>query len=294
MYSEQSAGRRRSKHAGDPDRPEVCHRSSCGLHQAEAEFPWVVITSGSATGGDGTLTYSVASNNGAARVARITVGNQVHTISQAQAPPPSNDAFAAASLMFGPSGSVTGGNFGATLESGEPPHAGSAGGASVRWSWEASASGPVVMSTEGSDFNTLLAVYRGSSVSALAAVAANNDTSGGTTSYLSFNATRGAVYRIAVDGVSGQTGEIRLHWNVVRLPAAWYDAQQQLSIFSAGPGFQVLFYNYDTGALSVSPFHALSARVPYPQGPAEWIGLFLYDYGTGGYTQALYRTHQGI
>ena len=58
----------------------------------------------------------------------------------------------------------------------------------------------VTLNTHGSNFDTLLAVYTGNYVSLLTLVAANDDDpAGGTlTSALTFNATQGVAYRIAV------------------------------------------------------------------------------------------------
>ena len=123
---------------------------------------------------------------------------------------PANDNFAnAATLLLGQT--VSAGNFGATKEAGEPDHAGNAGGHSVWWNLTPTASGQIVVTTAGSDFDTLLAVYTGNSVGALTPVQSNDDTPGGAgTSLLSFAATAGTTYRIAVDGKSGATGHIAL------------------------------------------------------------------------------------
>src|SRR3989442_921761 len=87
---------------------------------------------------------------------------------------PANDAFASAQSISGSSGTVTGTSSGATKESGEPNHAGNAGGHSVWYRWLAPASSPVTIDTVWSSFDTLLALYTGSSVSA-PTTAANND-----------------------------------------------------------------------------------------------------------------------
>lgn len=130
----------------------------------------------------------------------------------------SNDAFAVARLLPGTSGNVSGSNAGATKESGEPNHGGDRGGASVWFSWTAPAAGSVTIHTGGSSFDTLLGVYRGTSVSALTTVASNNNDGGLVTSRLSFTATAGTVYRIAVDGRRGRTGSYTLTWSQASAP----------------------------------------------------------------------------
>ena len=122
------------------------------------------------------------------------------------------DSFSSRSGISGASGRVTGNNAGASKEFGEPNHAGNRGGASLWWSWTAPATGTVTFDTQGSDFDTLLAVYTGSSVGALTVVASDDDTIG-RQSQVSFTAQQGVVYHIAVDGYSGATGSIVLNWS---------------------------------------------------------------------------------
>ena len=142
--------------------------------------------------------------------------------------PAGNDAFANCLVLSGPSGSVSGRNTSASREAGEPNHAGIAGGRSLWYCWTAPSSGPVSMDTRGSRFDTVLAVYTGSSVGSLVPVASDNNSGPNLTSRLSFNATAGTVYRIAVDGVNGASGVSTLNWrpgvvitSVTRLPDAF-------------------------------------------------------------------------
>ena len=72
----------------------------------------------------------------------------------------------------------------------------------------------VSVDTIGSNFDTVLAVYTGASVNALTAVASDDQSGGGGSSALTFNATVGTVYRFAVDGASGGTGTVQLHLNL--------------------------------------------------------------------------------
>jgi hypothetical protein len=125
---------------------------------------------------------------------------------------PSNDMFASPTAISGSSGSVTGSNAFATKETGEPPHAGKDGGASVWFRWTPASSGAVTFTTAGSSFDTLLAVYTGSSVGALTEVASNDDVPEVTTSQVTFTAVAGTTYRIAVDGWAGDTGTYVLGW----------------------------------------------------------------------------------
>jgi Subtilase family/Domain of unknown function DUF11 len=102
-------------------------------------------------------------------------------------------------------------NYVSNKEAGEPNHAGNAGGRSVWATWTAPASGLMTFDTHGSTFDTLLAVYTGSSVSALTQVAANDDDgSGGGASGVSFAAVSGTTYKIAIDGKNGAFGFINM------------------------------------------------------------------------------------
>jgi hypothetical protein len=128
----------------------------------------------------------------------------------ASAAAPANDDFANAAVLTGLPANATGTNVDATSEAGEPPHTDvlgyPAGGHSVWWRWTAPSDGDVTIDTCGSDFNSNLAVYTGSSVVSLTLVASKElalDSCGaGSTAArkLSFAAHSGQVYRIAVDG----------------------------------------------------------------------------------------------
>jgi hypothetical protein len=126
-----------------------------------------------------------------------------------------NDNFANAQVISGNSGTVTGSNVWATKEPGEPNHAGNAGGASVWYRWTPSTSGSATIDTIGSNFDTLLAVYIGSAVNSLTLIASNDDIGGGNLqSRVTFSATAGTTYSIAVDGYGGATGNITLNWSL--------------------------------------------------------------------------------
>ncbi|MDZ4401931.1 pre-peptidase C-terminal domain-containing protein [Prosthecobacter sp.] len=125
---------------------------------------------------------------------------------------PANNNFGSRMTITSAGGVVSGSNANATKESGEPSHASNAGGRSVWWTWTPSASGRATISTAGSSFDTLLAVYTGSAVSALTPVplGSNDDFGSSNTSQINIAVTAGVAYQIAVDGFSGSSGSISL------------------------------------------------------------------------------------
>ena len=123
------------------------------------------------------------------------------------------DDFASSTAISGSSGQSEASNVSADKESGEPDHAGDSGGASLWWTWTATATGMAAFDTRGSDFDTLLAVYTGASLNRLTEVASNDDTSQGEyQSAVRFTAQQDQTYHIAVDGYGGRTGAIVLNW----------------------------------------------------------------------------------
>ena len=95
-----------------------------------------------------------------------------------------------------------------TKDVGEPNHAGVVGGASEWFAYEATNNGTLYLSTEGSSFDTVLAVYIGpgnSYVTLTNVTSDNNSGSNGFTSKVSFPATNGVTYWVAVDGNNTNT-----------------------------------------------------------------------------------------
>jgi hypothetical protein len=107
-------------------------------------------------------------------------------------------------------------NSGATREQGEPSHAGNPGGASIWYEFSAEASGVLLLSTLGSSFDTLLAVYQAGnpnapSVTNLLEIASSDDVPGGSGySELTVTVQQGKKYFIAVDGFDGRSGAVQL------------------------------------------------------------------------------------
>ncbi len=123
--------------------------------------------------------------------------------------PPANDNFG--NRISIASGSVVAGqNLGATMEPGETNHAGVIGGKSVWWSWTPTSNSCVTITTEGSDFDTLLGVYTNAALASLVSVATNDDASGDVISSVTFNAVAGRACQIAVDGYNRAGGNIVL------------------------------------------------------------------------------------
>jgi hypothetical protein len=122
-----------------------------------------------------------------------------------------NNAFATRAALTGATASVAANSAGATKETGEPNHAGTLGGASLWWTWTAPADGNVALSTEGSAFDTVLAVYTGTALNTLSLVAADDDSGDGASSKLTFAAKAGTAYQIAVDGYDRAAGPIVLY-----------------------------------------------------------------------------------
>lgn len=121
------------------------------------------------------------------------------------------DHFANRETLAGSSFLVTADSTNASAESGEPSHvAGLAPGRSWWWRWTAPASGPMRLETTGSGIDTVLAVYRGSSLASLVRVAGNDDAGLAATSCVTFEAIAGETYQIAVDGFGGAGGPVTL------------------------------------------------------------------------------------
>lgn len=122
---------------------------------------------------------------------------------------PVNDFFANAIPLTGSIGTNNFDNSNATKETGEPNHAGNVGGKSVWWSYTSSSDGVLTLSTAGSTFDTLLAIYTGSDVASLIPVASNDGAYPGAPagdSLLNQAIHSNIVYHIAVDGYDGASG----------------------------------------------------------------------------------------
>ena len=129
---------------------------------------------------------------------------------------PVNDSFASPTVLTGTTFAVKGSNIGATLQTGEPKHAGVTGGKSVWWSWTAPSTGTFTLATTGSSFDTTLGIYTGTAVNTLKVLGSNDDQSTTLrTSKVVVSVVAGTTYRIAVDGYSAASGAITLAGSLV-------------------------------------------------------------------------------
>ncbi len=138
---------------------------------------------------------------------RLNINSALGGFSEPQ--PILNDNFANRIFLGGLPVSTIGSNIGATEEPEEPAQSGPIN--SVWWTWTAPTTETVNINTRGSNFDTYLSVFTGSALPTLTLVGADDDSGGDLTSLVSLNAIAGETYQIAVDGWSGNTGQIALN-----------------------------------------------------------------------------------
>ena len=136
-----------------------------------------------------------------------------------------NDAFGGAIPILcpddcasGTSVRVTSSTRSATREPGEPTHGGYGASASIWYSFSIGRAGTVTIDTQGSDFDTLLGVYTGSSVNALTTVTTNDDVPGGNWSRVEVVPTVDTTYWVAIDGYGNRKGSTVLTWRFTEAP----------------------------------------------------------------------------
>ena len=127
---------------------------------------------------------------------------------------PAGDAFSASTEIFALSNDVQGGNAGSSREPGEPAHAGRSSSNSVWYTWTAPLAGIATFDTQGSTFDTVLAVYTGPSLDNLVEVASDDDSGGFHTSRVQWNATENTTYHVAIDSLAAEEGTYNCRWNL--------------------------------------------------------------------------------
>ena len=170
-----------------------------------------------------------------------------------------NDSFANRTVLNGPNAQITSTNVGASKEPAEPNHGGYSGGHSVWWSWTAPATGIVKLDTNGSNFDTVLAVYAGNSVGGLTGIASDDDSGGGVASQLTFNAVAGATYQIAVDGVFMSSGIVLLNLSLATPPTITLQPMSvdviggsTVALTASASGGEPLFYQWRKNGLTIN------------------------------------------
>jgi len=151
------------------------------------------------------------------------------------------DSFASASAFNYPGTTQINGfsNTGASAEPGELAHTLLPGLSANRSLWAnftVAAPGYVSLSTGGSNFDTLLAVYTGTSVKALKRVAVDDDFAvGNATSQVTFLAKPGVIYRVAVDAKgAGGTGNVFVNGFTPLFARSWYASLLEVSTEGSG------------------------------------------------------------
>lgn len=191
------------------------------------------------------------------------------------------DMFANRELLSGAAISFSSDSTSATAEAGEPAHSVETGSAirSLWWKWTAPASGPVRIDTAGSSFDTVLAVYRGSSLATLSLVAANDDAGLASTSCVTFDAFAGESYSIAVDGFAGSSGQVALSVSQNSAGLVYQSSFEAVPLgvgtLTGVQGWQSLFADDVSGVMSSGGINRayLTAALTSGNAAALWLPL---------------------
>jgi hypothetical protein len=178
---------------------------------------------------DGTYTAQFVVPTGVASITLpITVqapgkSNATLSVTYSTIAAPSNDNFANSTKVPGGGQAYVTSNARATMEPGEPAHAGdSRTAASLWWNYAPPVAGPVLVDSGGSDVSTVVGVYTGSSVNNLQQVASargSTSSTGRKGAFVLFQAKAGVPYQIAVASLSSDSvGELNVNIGAGLLP----------------------------------------------------------------------------
>jgi subtilisin family serine protease len=214
---------------------------------------------------------------------------------RAAAPVP-NDNQAAATVLSGWGGRIAQTTWTATKEPGEPDHGANPGGASVWYRWTPSQTATATFTTDGSDFDTLLSVYRANG-SALTLLSEDDNTGPANTSAVTVPVTAGDAILIAVDGARpigatfAATGHAKLAWNLSNDALA---QAQSLPALAPGTTLNVSGANVGATHQAGEPHHCddlfATASVWYSYTPASNQSLRVRAAGTQLLCVAIYST----
>ena len=154
----------------------------------------------------GSHTIAVRATDGPGNTA---VAARQFTIDLTPADPPANDGFAQAIALTSAAPTATGSTRHATAEAGEPAHHRPAK-YSVWFSYTPALSREVTITSCGSSFDTVLAVYTGSTAGALSRVTSDDDGDCEPGSVARFDAQAGQTYRVALDSYANNRGAYRV------------------------------------------------------------------------------------
>lgn len=175
---------------------------------------------------------------------------------------PANDNFENAQEFDNVDVTFNTSNRGATRQNNEPRHADQIGGGSLWWLYRPSTSGYLTLDTSGSAVgDTLLAVYRGDTLTGLTLLYADDNSAGsGKARIARIPVVAGENLRIAVDGKNRARGAIRLRASleIAALHDLFADARPQ-----TGNSWSHTWSNAGTGATAYS---AQSGELPHAIG----------------------------
>ena len=174
---------------------------------------------------------------------------------------PLEDSLNTARVITGPNGKILNSIVGATSEMNEPAHARNAASHSVWFSYLAPSTGLLELNTQCSNFDTVLAVYTGSSMNTLVEVVFNDDQQSRKvlTSAVQFSVTQGQTYRIAVDGWNGAIGQVTLNWQLT-LPIP-PNAPSQIAAVTSRSRHAEVTWNAPTHSVDSLPYQVSSYTV---------------------------------
>ncbi len=185
-------------------------------------------------------------------------------------PIPANDDFENRIYLEYGSSQTTGTNLGASLEGGEPVNPTGAGENSVWWEWVAAGSTPITIDTFGSDFDTTLAIYSGTSLTGLTLEGDNNDDAS-LQSSVTFTPSISERYFIQVNGNGTAAGDITLNYPNPGIPKPGNDDFADRIVLPPG-SIQITGSNEsattETGE-PANPLNASGLSIWY-----EWIAPF--------------------
>ena len=189
-------------------------------------------------------------------------------------PPPPNDLFADAQQIAAGVPAERVSNARASRETGEPTHCCGSGARSVWYAWTAPTGGRATVDLAGTSFDWVSAVYTGDAVGSLTRVtSADYDA-------LSFTATAGTTYRIAVDSYSSGTGPIDVKLELTPPPPndAFADAELLTGPAPVATG-DTAIATREVG----EPSHMSSKRSIWYRWTATSTGRLKVDLGTSAY-----------